>query len=103
LGANDRPIVVRGAADDPLTRQISYRDLNLASLSGERSLKRRVGRAVSDLCFENAVMQRDWECRGDLWRSARPQVARAVARAQEMALTGHSSIQAVAITVALAK
>lgn len=106
--AGQRPIVVTSPAE-LVVRHISYADLNLASLSGEKTLKYRVGGAVRSLCDEVAGPDTGdlqstvaiMECGKDAWGQARPQMARAVARAHEIALTGTSTIAATAITISL--
>jgi UrcA family protein len=98
-----RPIVVVAHAEDYVTRHISYADLNLAVPPGERTLNRRVGLAVTQVCDETVggrsttFTYRD--CVVGAWRVGRPQIALAVQRAQEIATTGTSSIAAVAITI----
>jgi UrcA family protein len=91
-------------------RRISYADLNLASSTGERSLNRRVDGAVSSLCDEASGYDRTplspalrWrgKCVSTAHDQARPQIASAVQRARDIALTGTSPIAAVAITIAL--
>jgi UrcA family protein len=98
--ARTRPIVVTGPSQDVVTRRVSYRDLNLASLPGEQTLKRRVRGAVVSVCSEVALLNEDLGCRSDLWDDTMPQITRAVARARQIAQYGHSAIPAVAITVA---
>lgn len=102
------PILVAAPAD-VVVRHISYADLNLASAPGERTLNRRVGGAVRDLCLE-ATGGNDGsfsfrytmhKCNKRAWSDARPQIKRAVQRAQDIAATGTSPIAAVAITIAL--
>src|SRR5689334_11861155 len=47
------PVVVTApATGDVVTRRIHYAGLNLATPAGERSLNRRVGRAIETLCDE---------------------------------------------------
>jgi UrcA family protein len=96
---------------DVVTRHISYADLNLASVPGERALQRRVGTAVTDLCLD-ATGGNDGSpqfklsmirCSGEAWSGARPQMARAVQRARDIAATGSSSIVAAALTISLPK
>jgi UrcA family protein len=96
---------------DVVTRHISYADLNLASVAGERALQRRVGTAVTDLCLD-ATGGNDGSpkyklsmihCSGEAWNGARPQMARAVQRARDIASTGSSSIAAAALTISLPK
>jgi UrcA family protein len=99
-----RPIVVTGPSKDELpTRRVSYRDLNLATSYGERTLHRRVGYAVKDVCIESvggsATFHEASRCRIFAWGGARPQIARAVQRAREIAQFGTSSIPAVAISI----
>lgn len=104
------PIVVVADADI-VTRHISYADLNLASSAGEATLHRRVGRGIGSLCLEATggsdaafmpnVQSR--KCRTSAWSQARPQISQAVRRAQDIALTGTSSIAAGAITINLTK
>jgi hypothetical protein len=42
-------------------------------------------------------------CSNGAWNDARPQIARAVQRAQELASTGHSAIIAAALTISIPK
>jgi UrcA family protein len=96
---------------DMLSRHVSYADLNLASVAGESALERRVGTAVTGLCldatggndggtkFKLSMMR----CDREAWNGARPQIDRAVRRAQGIAATGASSIAAAAITISLPK
>jgi UrcA family protein len=107
--AGKAPIVV--TAPDPadvVTRHIGYADLNLASAAGERTLNRRVGGAVIDLCAEvigdynrSLTDNVKLRCSSSAWNQARPQIAQAVQRAREIALTGASSLAAAAITLSV--
>ena len=68
-------------------------------------LERRVAGAVKRVClFDDSHIGLQYpgyyNCAGDAWDGARPQIAQAVARAKEIALTGHSSIAPTAISVA---
>jgi UrcA family protein len=98
--ARTRPIVVTGPSHDMVTRRVSYRDLNLASLPGEKTLNARVRGAVVGVCSEVSLSHEDINCRSDLWAAAQPQIDRALARAREIAQYGNSAIPAVAITIA---
>jgi UrcA family protein len=109
LGRNG-PVFVT-APHEVVTRHVSYADLNLASAPGERTLERRVGSAVADLCNE-ATGGNDGgvqyklsmiSCSGEAWTSAQPQIDRAIQRAREIAATGSSSIAAAALTISLPK
>ena len=103
-----RPIVVT-APSDVITRHVSYADLNLATAPGEKTLYRRVGGAVSDVCDEavggdNGSTEYRFSmhrCSGEAWDGARPQILRAVHRARDIASTGSSSIAAAAIVITI--
>ena len=104
----DRPVVVYGEPPENIrTERVSYADLNLATASGERMLLRRVGGAVKRVCLfedglQGAVDPGYHRCANGAWLGARPQIAQAVTRAEEIALTGKSSIAATAITIGVA-
>ena len=108
--AKDRPVLVV-ADQDIVTRRISYADLNLASASGEQTLKHRVSRGINSLCSEATGGQDGFyvtsfarmKCGRIAWSQARPQMANAAQRARDIALTGSSTIEAVAITIDLSK
>jgi UrcA family protein len=103
LDARSRPIIVTGPPSDTVTRRVSYRDLNLASLQGERTLIHRVRGAVAEVCWEASPWNRMRQCRSETWQETRPQITRAVARAHEFAATGYSSIPPVAISIVFPK
>ncbi len=96
-------VVTAPRADDQLTQRVSYADLNLASVRGEKSLYRRVGSAVEIVCPELQVKIEMYaeakRCRKFAWGGARPQIERAVTRAREIASTGKSSIAIAAIQI----
>jgi UrcA family protein len=83
--------------------RVSYRDLNLAAASDKRILQRRVGGAARKVCTrEDVAAINDLgfvPCVSDAWKGARPQIAMAVRRAQQIAVTGTSSIPMVAIAI----
>ena len=93
------------APDEALpTRRVSYADLNLASRVGEKTLHRRVGKAVTSVCDEavgpSANYYVEMSCRSFAWNGARPQMNLAVKRAQEISLNGISLIAVTAIHIA---
>lgn len=100
------PIVVN-APEDIATRRISYADLNLASVPGERTLSHRVHAGVNSFCSdvtgapEVAAFSNSPRCRSSAWNQARPQMSRAIQRARELASTGISSIAASAIVISV--
>jgi len=102
------PVYVVGR-EDVVSRHISYADLNLASVAGERTLNRRVGTAVNGLCLDvtggndgsTTFKYSMARCNGHAWSGARPQIAAAIQRAREIASTGSSTISATALTISL--
>lgn len=101
--AKDRPVLVVAPSDPAPTRRVSYADLNLASVAGETTLNRRVRGAVSSVCREavgpSPALFANQACSKFAWAGARPQIARAVQRAHDIATTGSSTIAATAITI----
>jgi UrcA family protein len=101
-------VVVVAPAD--VVVHINYADLNLASAPGERKLNSRISKAVADLCletvgaFDGSLTQKlsSRACERSAWNEARPQVARAVQRAEDLASVGVSAIPLTAITIKVA-
>jgi len=105
--AQDKPVVVYAEPQENIrTVHVSYADLNLAQSRDMRQLTQRVAGAVRHVClYESRPALQDgayYQCADGAWDNARPQMAQAVARAQEVALTGQSSIAATAITIRVA-
>ena len=104
----DKPVVVYAEPQEGLrTERVSYADLDLAERKGENRLRLRVAGAVKRVClFENGrsgLQDSGYtRCSGEAWDGANPQIAQAVARAREIALTGHSAIPATAIAIRVA-
>ena len=100
----EEPVVVEGPSDRLPTTRVSYADLNLATMAGEKTLNHRVAGAVSTVCEEASLasdIYAEPACRRFAWTGARPQIAQAVQRAHDIALTGSSTIAATAITIAV--
>lgn len=103
---NGKPLTVYGqrADADAPTRRVGYGDLNLVTLAGEKTLNKRVGGAVRIVCAEsvpNGELREELSCKNFAWSGARPQIARAVMRAREIASTGTSSILPVTISLSV--
>lgn len=98
--AQDHIVISKQLKGEEPIERVSYADLNLASAAGERTLNRRVGGAVRNVCAPQAEAIAQLNCRNFAWRGARPQIDRAVTRASQMAANGVSSIAPVAIVVA---
>ena len=101
-----RPVVIK-ASVDAAVRHVSYGDLNLASLADQKTLSLRVANAASDVCYVLNDLTRHLNilsaCRREAMRGARPQIAEAVVRAQQIASTGQSLVAVNAITLTFAK
>ncbi len=111
--AREGPVVVTAPPEEAglVVRRVSYADLDLALPSGRSALHDRVGFAVGDVCteanlfdngspeFKTGVMQ----CSNAAWGNARPQIARAVQRANDIAANGWSPIAATTISISLSR
>lgn len=108
--AKSDPVVITGQRIGDLpTRRVGFADLNLASAAGQRTLERRVGFAVKQVCFAggHAIDQTVESyanfrgCSDFAWDGARPQIAAAVDRARALALNGNGAVAvgSVAITI----
>ena len=103
--AQDRPVVVYAEPQEGIfTEHVSYRGLDLAAQADQKALHRKVGAAVRRVCteangFSTFVDSTYRACAEDSWSMARPQIDRAVARAEQLALNGQSSITAGAIVI----
>ena len=95
--------VVVHATDVP-TRVVRYADLDLTAKAGQKQLNRRVGTAVFDVCEDSesyASFQSEGPCRTAAWSRAKPQIARAIERAQLLASLGVKDTGAQEITISL--
>lgn len=107
LAKGQLPVVVTGTALDEtmIRRNVSYRDLNLATSVGKAILLKRARLAARDVCGEAieepADISHSISCRTAFWRDAKPQIDRAVLRARQIAANGWSAIAPVAITLSV--
>ena len=95
--------VVAAPPADILSEHVSYADLDLATRSGVQVLNARVGGAVYRVCSpldQRSTFSEHATCRSIAWNGAKPQMDQAVARAQQIASVGTSSIAPVAILIA---
>ena len=104
--AQEKPVVVYGESENSRTERVTHADLNLADPNHQKKLNLRVTGAVKRVCLfeETQVGLQDlgfYSCANDAWDSATPQIAQAVQRAKDIAMTGKSSIAATAITINL--
>jgi UrcA family protein len=99
--ARDVTIIRERANPDVMTERVNFADLNLASRSDLRTLKVRVNGAVHRVCLPSNAYSTYDGCRYEAWSDARPQIARAVKRAKQIAATGTSTILPVAIVISV--
>lgn len=102
--AQEGPVVIYGEPENIRTERVTYADLDLADFGDQRKLNLRVTGAVKRVClYENSRHGLQdlgyYNCAGHAWDGAKPQIAQAVQRAKEIAMTGRSSIAATAITI----
>ena len=101
----EKPVVVyAGPQENTRTEHVSYADLDLSQGKDEKKLNLRVAGAVKRVClFEHARngLQDSgyYSCADDAWDQARPQIAQAVDRATQLAMTGTTTIAATAISI----
>ena len=88
--------------EDQLSERVSYADLDLATPAGVETLTYRVRGAVKRVCQpldQRSTFAEHGECRSFAWTGAQPQMSQAIARAQQIASTGTSTIAPVAIMI----
>jgi UrcA family protein len=101
----DNPVVVYAEPQEGVrTERVPFADLNLAERRDQSRLRARVAGAVKRVClFENGraglQVSSYTHCSNGAWDDANPQIAQAVTRAREIALTGHSAIPAATIRI----
>jgi UrcA family protein len=95
------PIIV--SVEPVPTERVSYADLNLASANDVQRLTYRVRGAINRVCapqYSRETFVDYHDCRSYAWGGAKPQMDRAILRAQQIA-RGISSIAPVAILIAV--
>jgi len=102
----DREVIVKAQKHTDIpTRYVRYSDLNLLHQAGVQTLNRRVKSAVREVCMESAGPNGDFyvemNCRSSAWGGARPQIDRAVARAQDLAANGFTTMAPVTISISV--
>ena len=102
--AQDRPVVIYAEPDNTLTERVPFASLDLTTSGGQKRLHFRVAGAVERVCLRD--VGRDglqdpgyFVCERNAWSGASPQIANAITRAKQIAMTGTSTIAASAITV----
>ena len=95
-----RPVVVYAQPNVNIER-VPYGDLNLAAAADRKTLYGRVGSAVRSVCnFDSTGVATDYRtCASLAWSDARPQIDRALAKADHLASLGQPTVAAGAITV----
>ena len=101
--AQQRPVVVYGEQDQANIERVPYGDLNLSASADRKRLYARVGSAVRNVCdFDAAAIVGDYRaCSTAAWKDARPQIAEALDRAGQVALSGQPAGAAGALTISV--
>jgi UrcA family protein len=102
--ADDQPVIVKAQPDTIRTELVSYAALDLATAKGRKALQFRVGGAIQRVCrFDlgrDGLQDRGYyACEQSAWGRAAPQIDRAVAEAEQLALGGAPARLSGAITV----
>lgn len=92
--AQNRPVVVYGELQDVYVERVPYGDLNLAASADRKTLFRRVGSAVRNVCdFDAFGIASDYRsCASLAWKDARAQIDVAISKANELALNGEARV-----------
>ena len=96
------PVVTgqRPAIDDEgrLTRSVGFRDLDLASAAGQKTLIRRVAGAVRFVCRPAADFLEESSCQNYAWRGARPQIALALDQARNAPALAQATLSTIRVS-----
>lgn len=102
--AQDRPVTIYGEAVNARSELVSFARLDLANARDQRRLKHRVGAAVERVCLRDigrdGLQDRGYyACEDKAWDEAAPQIAEAVSRSGNLAVSGGAPFTATAIRV----
>ena len=101
--AQNRPVFVYGESESTRVEHVQFAGIDLATSAGARKLQSLVSGAVKRVCLfepEIRLQPSDYQaCAGDSHARAQPQVDRAIARAQALALSGQPSAISATILV----
>lgn len=102
--AEESPVFVYGEVANVRTERVTFASLDLAVARDQKRLQHRVGAAVERVCLRDigrdGLQDRDYyACADNAWGGAAPQIADAIAKAQQLALGGLPSIATTTITV----
>lgn len=102
--AEESPVTIYAEPNALRTEMVSFARLDLAAERDRKRLQRKVGAAVERVCLRDigrdGLQDRDfYACEDKAWDSASLQIASAVSRASNLALSGAAPIAATAIRV----
>lgn len=102
--AEDRPVIVRAEPENVRTERVSFAALDLATAKGRKALQFRVAGAIQRVCLldlgRDGLQDRGYyTCEAGAWERAEPQIDRAVATAERLALGGSPARLAGAVMV----
>ena len=84
--------------EDRLTRSVGFRDLDLASAAGQKTLLRRVSGAVRFVCRPAGDFIEESTCHSYAWRGARPQIALALDQARNAPALAQATLSTIRIS-----
>lgn len=101
--AQEGPVTIYGEALNARTELVSFAQLDLSKARDQRRLNGRVGAAVERVCLRDigrdGLQDRDYySCEAKAWDDASPQIASAIARSGDLALSGAASLTAIRIS-----
>ena len=102
--AQQDPVFVYAEPSAVRTELVSFARLDLAKQRDQQQLQRKVGAAVGRVCLRDigrsGLQDRDYyACERNAWNAASPQIAAAVSRARNLALSGAAPIAATSIRI----
>ena len=84
--------------DGRLTRNVGFRDLDLASAAGQKTLVRRVSGAVREVCRPAGDPLSESYCQSYAWRGARPQIELALNQARSAPALAQATLSTITIS-----
>lgn len=102
--AEDRPVFIYGEPANVRTELVSLAKLDLSKARDQKRLHLRVGAAVERVCLRDigrdGLQDRAYDvCASNAWGRAAPQIAKAVSRTNDLAMSGASPVATSAIRV----
>lgn len=102
--AQENPVLIQGGTNSARTERVGFTSLDLSQQHDRDRLGRKVGAAVERVCLRDigrdGLQDRGYyTCADRAWSSAAPQIADAIQRSRDIAMTGSSTIAVSAIII----